>query len=334
MPREDKVCFLAGTRIASPKGSICVEDLTVGSMVFTLSGDTRAIRWLGHRGLDCRRYADPSLVWPYRVQAGSFEEGMPERDLWLSRGHSIYVEGALIQVDRLVNGATITQVPRDQVEYWHVELDDHDVLLAEGLPAESYLDVGNRPGFANGGAFIEAYPDFMPRHESETCVPIVKEGPLLARVRAKLLDRAKTLGYRLTDDADLHVIADSRRVEPIRLSATRLEFRLPDAKDVELRSRSFVPAQIDLASEDARTLGFAVTEVELDGAAVALESEAVLGECYPVEQDDGGRQWRWSRGNQRLPAGTRHVVIELYQLGPKYWLPSGAADVPSLAAAG
>jgi hypothetical protein len=53
-------------------------------------------------------------------------------------------------VHYLVNGATVAQQAVDHAEYFHIELVEHDILLAEGLPAESYLDTGNRDAFAAG----------------------------------------------------------------------------------------------------------------------------------------------------------------------------------------
>ena len=86
-----------------------------------------------------------------RVMAGAFAHGSPRRDLWLSPRHAVAVEGALIPIVALLNGASVRQVRTSAVEYWHVELDAHDVIFAEGPPAETYLDNGNRAAFVNGG---------------------------------------------------------------------------------------------------------------------------------------------------------------------------------------
>jgi Hint domain len=56
----------------------------------------------------------------------------------------------LIPARYLVNGATIVQEFRDWISYYHIELESHGVVVAEGLGAESYLDTGNRTGFGNG----------------------------------------------------------------------------------------------------------------------------------------------------------------------------------------
>lgn len=185
-------CYRRGTRILTLQGEVPIEKLCVGDEVITMSGARRAIRWLGHRRIDCRRHPHPTQVWPIRIRAGALEPNTPRRDLWLSPGHSLYLEGVLIQAENLINGATIEQVPHALVEYWHVELDEHEILLAEGAPSESYLDTGNRTAFSNGGAFIQAHPNFMPKHWSATCVPLVREGERLMRARARLQDRAQS----------------------------------------------------------------------------------------------------------------------------------------------
>ena len=101
-----------------------------------------------------------------RVRAGAFDDAQPSRDLWLSPDHAVHVDGVLIPIKHLLNGTSIAQVAVDEVIYYHVELPHHDVLLAEGLPAESYLDTGDRRSFDNsaqairGGEVIRLHPDF------------------------------------------------------------------------------------------------------------------------------------------------------------------------------
>ena len=321
IPEGGGPCLLSGTSIATSEGAVFVEDLSIGTMVLTASGESRPVRWLGQRGIDCARHPNPAAVWPIRIQAGAFAPNRPARDLWMSIGHSVLVDGVLIQAETLVNGATIVQVPRERVEYWHVELDSHDVLLAEGLPTESYLDVGNRTDFNNGGAYLEAYPDFRPKHDSETCVPIVKDGPVVQKTKEILLARAAELGYVLTEDADVHVIADGERIEPVRLAKKRLAFLLPTAySSIEMRTRRFIPAQINPAKDDQRSLGICVGRLQVDGVEVALTDETAFARGWHLlEGNADGPQWRWSTGRTPLPAGTRLVVIDIGHQGRCYW---------------
>ena len=177
-------CYCRGTRILTTAGEVEVERLQVGDKAVTASGALRPIAWIGHRRLDIEHRA-PEKVRPICVRAGAFGEGLPRRDLWLSPGHHIRWKDVLIPASALVNGQSVVGAAPDRVEYWHVELDAHDILIAEGLPAESYLDCGNWGGFANGGAFIEAHPDFTPKHFRET---LSSDG--LARTRFRCCETA------------------------------------------------------------------------------------------------------------------------------------------------
>ncbi|PIK74383.1 hypothetical protein CS379_02775, partial [Methylobacterium frigidaeris] len=148
------VCFTTGTRIRTTRGEIAVEALRVGDEAVTTSGALRPITWIGHRDLDGAGTVLPHDQQPIRIRAGAFGPGLPARDLSLSPGHPVLVGagadgegGHLVPVMCLINGTTITREPATSVTYWHVELDSHDILLAEGLPAESYLDWGDRPFF-------------------------------------------------------------------------------------------------------------------------------------------------------------------------------------------
>jgi serralysin len=86
----------------------------------------------------------------------------------------------------LVNGTSIARLNADTVTYWHVELDRHDVLLAEGLPTESFLDAGNRDAFDGGTVDLLAhFPAAY--HESRTCAPLALLGPAVAAARSMLM---------------------------------------------------------------------------------------------------------------------------------------------------
>ena len=145
------VCFAAGTRIATDCGEVPVEALTVGDQVLALLGNALApVIWIGRRTVDCARHPKPAQAWPVRIRAGAFGRGRPRRDLFLSPNHAVYVGEVLIPVKRLINGTSIAQLPIDEVTYCHIELPRHDVVLAEGLPAESFLDMRDGSNYATG----------------------------------------------------------------------------------------------------------------------------------------------------------------------------------------
>lgn len=177
-------CFVAGTRISAQRGEVCIEDLAVSEPVQTLTKAAQPIVWIGHRLVDCTRHPEPRSVWPVRIATGAFGPGRPIRDLWLSPDHAVYVGEVLIPIKYLINAATIAQVPVDEVIYYHLELPHHAILLAEGLPAETYLDTGDRLNFANGGRAVVPYPDFSSRRwDAEACAPLVIAGRELAAAR-------------------------------------------------------------------------------------------------------------------------------------------------------
>jgi hypothetical protein len=313
-------CYCTGTRILTERGEVAVEDLKIGDHVITHSNHSVPIKWIGHRELNCERHPAPESVWPVVVRADAFGPGMPSRDLWLSPGHNVVSEGVLIPIGALRNGRTVEQVRQPNVEYWHIELGTHDILFAHGLPAESYLDTGNRCAFSNGGAFIEQHPDFRPKHWAQTCLPLIHEGREITQSRRLLLERAVALGHVVTSQDDLHIMADQRRIEPVRLSDTRRFFSLPDGcEDVSLRSRQFVPAHVNPESGDWRVLGICVGRLQIDGQAVALDQDdAFTNGWHDVEQDPNNLSQRWTHGVTPLPAGCRLIVIDIAGRG-YYW---------------
>ena len=158
------------------------------------------VKWVGHRRIDLTSHPRPETVAPIRIQRGAFADNMPHRDLLVSPDHAIFVDGMLICARQLVNGTTIRQ-ERDwtAVDYYHVELDEHAILLAEGLPAESYLDTGNRGFFANSGAPLVLHPDLTdetdyPTREAGSCAPFVWDEASVQPVWQRLADRAAAIG--------------------------------------------------------------------------------------------------------------------------------------------
>jgi hypothetical protein len=181
-------CFAAGTGIATTRGLVPVEAIHRGDRVCTvLDGDTAGVAWVGHRKVDCVRHPDPSKVWPVRVSAHAFGRGMPAADLVLSPDHAVYVDRVLIPIRLLVNDQTVRQELTDRVAYHLIELAQHDVLLANGMPAESHLDTGDHAMFSNGGSVIVLHPDFSTRAWGiRGCAPLVQAGPILTAVRKRL----------------------------------------------------------------------------------------------------------------------------------------------------
>jgi hypothetical protein len=173
-------CFARGTLIACEAGPVAVEQLTAGTRVTLARGGSACVTWVGHRSIDVAGHAAPAAVRPIRVAAGGFGPGLPMRDLVLSPEHAVFVDGVLVPVKHLVNGGTIAPVDWDTVTYFHVRLDAHDILLAEGLPAESYLDDEDHAVFDNAADAPQALAVMVP------CAPRLTQGVELEAIRARL----------------------------------------------------------------------------------------------------------------------------------------------------
>jgi hypothetical protein len=154
------LCFMPGTRIRTPKGEITVETLSRGDLVTTADGRAAPVAWIG-RCTVATRFADPLRVLPIRVKADALGDKTPSRDLLLSPDHALLVDGVLVHAAALVNGSSIvreTNVPA-QFTYYHIELDDHSLILAEDTPAETFIDHVDRLAFDNWQEHEALYPD-------------------------------------------------------------------------------------------------------------------------------------------------------------------------------
>ena len=197
---ETVPCFAAGTRIATPHGAVVVEQLREGDEVLTVSGGRQSIQWIGHRRVDCRSHPDRKRVLPIQIMPHVFGEGRPKRPLLLSPDHAVFVEDVLIPIKFLLTDTTIEQIDVDNISYYHIELPRHGVVLAEGMPAETYLETGGRSAFENAGGATQLHPDFEPDPARVGMVwnsfgyaPLLGENGELERVRAKLAWQARML---------------------------------------------------------------------------------------------------------------------------------------------
>ncbi len=182
-------CFAAGTRIATPAGEVAVEALRIGDLVSTLHGGPRPVKWIGRRGYDGRFIQGNKAILPICIKAGAIMEGVPAHDLWLSPGHAISIDGMLVHAGRLINGVSVIQAEAvEQVHYYHIELEDHEILLAENCPAESFAGEHFRPQFQNSAEFSLLYagqtaPELL-------CQPRLDHGFHLHAIQRRLRERA------------------------------------------------------------------------------------------------------------------------------------------------
>lgn len=191
-------CFVRGTMIATPDGDVPVEFLKMGDLVLSLNNGVVPVTWLGSRTIDPKTVDKPRDELPVRIRAGAIAENIPQRDLLVSPDHCMFIQGSLIPAKLLINGTTVTQaITLNPVDYYHVELEEHDVIWAEGAQAESYLDLGNKSAFFEPGVLQFTSPKAK---QAKACYPLAYWGPAVDQARALLAEREVALGYT-TDEA-------------------------------------------------------------------------------------------------------------------------------------
>lgn len=189
---ETTICFLAGTMVRTSDGEVPVETLKRGDLVLTSDGRSIPVDWLGIQTVSLR-FADKLRVLPIRIKAGALADNVPSRDLLVSPDHALLVEGALIQAGALINDVSIvreTNVPK-VLTYYHVEVEDHSLILAENTPAETFVDNVDRLNFDNWHEHEALYPNGkhvnelpFPRAKSHRQVPVSIRVMLAARAQA------------------------------------------------------------------------------------------------------------------------------------------------------
>ncbi|HEX4365349.1 MAG TPA: Hint domain-containing protein [Rhodopila sp.] len=307
------VCFLRGTQIATPDGERAIEKLMPGDMAITAGGAARRIVWIG-KGKVLATAGRRSAATPVIVRKGALADNVPNQDLRMTKAHGLYLGGVLIPVEFLVNHRTILWDDRAQeVEIFHVELDSHDVLLANGAPAESFRDDGNRWLFQNARSGWDLPPQ-------APYAPVLTGGAVVDAVWRRLLDRAGPRALPpMTDDADVHLVVDGQRMDAVESDGMVQVFRLSRRPErVYVASREVVPAEQGLA-RDSRSLGVALRRIAVRQGTkfdvVPAEDARLTDGFHPYE---AAGNLRWTDGYAALPieaftrfTGAMEVVLHL-----------------------
>ena len=290
------MCFLAGTHILTPLGEVAVETLRPGDLVTSVSGEQRKLRWIGcGRTLVTPRNRDRAS--PVVVRRHALADNVPHRDLYITNNHSLYFDGVLIPAKDLINHCSILWDESARViEYYHLELDSHDAVLAEGAAAETYWDNGDSAQFLNAATRPPAPPQLP-------FAPVLPpDHPTLRRIWAELAARAGRSHPLLTRDADLHLLADGVRLDAATVADGVWRFRLDGpVADLRIASRSGVPSVVS-QQWDHRRLGVALRRIVLAQPRLRRtlhwHDERLVDGFHAAEPV--GRQ-RWTNGRASLP---------------------------------
>ena len=154
------VSFTRGTMITVASGAqVAIQNLEVGDRVLTRDDGAQQIRWIGQSTVRATGELAPIVI-----SAGTLHNA---GDLVVSPDHRLFIYqrrdrlGAgrselLVKARHLVNGSSVTRMQGGFVDYFQLLFDDHQIIYAEGIAAESMLiDTRTQPALpADIGAEI------------------------------------------------------------------------------------------------------------------------------------------------------------------------------------
>lgn len=192
------VCFVKGTLVTTSRGQVAIEELVAGDEVRGSTG-WRTVKWIGWRHYGPASFLDRnarSRISPVRIRAHAFAENLPDRDLLTSPWHHLFVGGKLVRAMDLVNGTTVVhETGVSDVSYYHIELDQFDVVMAHGVYSESWADGGNRDFFQNADDTSLRPEDKIRRRAPRPGFDhlVLRAGPQLDAIKSSMAERAVTL---------------------------------------------------------------------------------------------------------------------------------------------
>jgi hypothetical protein len=170
-------CFLKGTTIRTADGERRVEELAVGDLLPTVFGGIRPIQWIGRYSF---KKSDPAKAWvkdilPVRVARSALGPDIPHADLYVTQAHALLIDGVLVPACLLINDTSIALYDPGELEaleFFHIKLELHDVIYAEGAPCETLVSVDENA--ANFAEYLRQYGP--PMIEDTRCAPWVGFG--------------------------------------------------------------------------------------------------------------------------------------------------------------
>ncbi|MCP1232206.1 Hint domain-containing protein [Acetobacter indonesiensis] len=330
-------CFLAGTEISVCGSLQKVEDLAVGGQIDIFVDGTakqQTISWVGKSVRTVNSsFPDDEAGYPVRILKDAISDGVPFKDMLITAEHCLFFDGKFIPARMLVNGRSIYfDKSITSYDYYHVETEQHSVIMADGMLTESYLDTGNRHAFTQKGNVISiggsrnltwddaAVPLDVSREFAEALFRQIETRAIAAGITKK--DAAP----ELTEEANLHLITDTGvSIRPAREHNGRIIFMIPTGvQSIRIASNASRPSDVvGPFVDDRRYFGVAVGDITLfEGN----RSRTITSHLTDRELDGWNTlEWedcRWTSGNGLLPLGERHpnsvalIAIQIRKTGP------------------
>lgn len=337
LAKGSEICFLPGTMITTPSGTAAVEDLRVGDEVTAWvdgSPVSRKVTWVGSKRVRAQGGASADLSGhPVRILKDAIAANVPNKDLLVTPEHCLFIDGRFVPTRMLVNGRSVFYDRSISVyDYFHIETENHSVIMADGMLTESYLDTGNRRSFTQHGE-VASLGGRQKSWEQDAAAALTVDRATVEPMFRQIADRAIAAGLEsreaaaeLTQDADLHLVADNGTViRQSREAAGRAIFMIPaDVTEVRIVSRTARPSEtVGPFVDDRRELGVLVGDVVLyDSRATRSITSHLTDADLDGWQVADDATCRWTAGNGLLTLGERDqdslalLSIEIRAAGP------------------
>ncbi|NVN06262.1 Hint domain-containing protein [Asaia spathodeae] len=327
-------CYLPGTLIETPQGLKPVEMLAVGDEVVVYNNADREVlpsRWVGSQNV----VTQASSERPVRIHANALADQVPFKDLVVTPEHCLYIDGRFVPARMLVNDRSIVIDDQTRFTIYHIETEPHAVIKANGMLSESYLDTGNRKGFAVEGTLVVGCFDTRKQWNQDSAAPLDTSRAFVEPIYNAIALRADSLGYgpkqsvvALTSDPDMRLLtSQGRSLQKLRHSGSTHIFGVPaGVQTLWLESRVAMPSEtIGSFVDDRRLLGVLVGSMTLFGRAgkralsMHHQPSALAGwhDCESV-------LYRWTAGRALIdleggdPHGESILAIEIVDAGPYF----------------
>ena len=349
---SDLTCFLSGSMIETSDGLVAVEELTIGSEIITFNNGIEILRrvtWAGHAHCTVRPYLPLDQAgYPVRILKDAVSDGVPFKDMLITAEHCLFFDGKFVPARMLVNGRSIFyDTSITSYDYYHIETEEHSVIMADGMLTESYLDTGNRSAFRQAGEVVSLTPSRNLSWEDAAASLTVDRDlvePLFRQIETRAVHLNSPLMTdtpSLTQENDLHLVTDTgTTLRPIRKNNDRIMFMIPaGVENVRIVSNASRPCDVvGPFVDDRRMLGLLVGDVQLfEGHATKTLTSHLqdinLSGWNNVE--DG--LCRWTNGSALLPLGSRSIgsialmALQVHASGP-YLASDAEADLHALQA--
>ncbi|MDI2090813.1 Hint domain-containing protein [Commensalibacter oyaizuii] len=310
-------CFLTGTNILTPTGEVTVESLSVGDEVVALKDGqqvSKRIVWIGSMNVNVNGYEHKDALYPVRIKAHAFGLNQPCRDLLVTPEHTIYVDGGLIPARMLVNGRSIIiDNTMESFTVYHVETEEHSILLSENLTTESYLNTDDRHLFNGDVANLHLTFDENAGHKSwqeDAAAPLTVARHQVEPIWQRLDRRATQQGYapvstfETTRDPELCLITQrGERLQPVDIKGNVYSFYVPaNVSVVAMHSKAAVPSEVvGPFLDDRRMLGVLVAKISVFGERTLTILPSDMSGLSGWHDAELNRSDRWTKGLATLP---------------------------------